>query len=36
MKKMWALLISACILAGGVAGCGQSGRAAGNGDAEGC
>ena len=22
MKKMWALLISACILAGGVAGCG--------------
>lgn len=23
MKKMWALLISACILAGGVAGCGS-------------
>ena len=34
MKKMWALLISACILAGRWVW--ESGRAAGNGDAEGC
>ena len=35
MKKMWALLISACILAWG-RWVWESGRAAGNGDAEGC